>query len=66
MPYIPDVLDLWAEQQAKKDRDLERLPRCAICDEPIQTEKLYLINNETICPSCMKREYEKDTDDYIE
>ena len=66
MPYIKDSLDLYAEHEARQTRQLERLPVCAICDEPIQTRKLYLINDETICPSCMKEEYEKDTEDYIE
>lgn len=66
MPYIPDVLDLWAEQQAKKDRELERLPRCAICDEPIQEDFLYEINDETICKACLDREYRKPVEDYIE
>lgn len=66
MSYIPDVLDLWAEQQAKKDRELEHLPRCAICDEPIQGEYLYEINDETICKACLVREYRKSTEDYME
>lgn len=64
--YIKDNLDFFAEHEARLARQLERLPVCAICDEPIQTEKLYLINGKTVCPSCLKWEYEKDVEDYIE
>ena len=53
----------WDEEQ---NRQLERLPVCADCGEPVQDEHLYLINDEIICQECLVRYYRKSTDDYIE
>lgn len=44
---------------------LERLPKCAECGEPIQTEECYLINDELICPECLEKNHKKWTDDYV-
>lgn len=43
--------DSW---DAEQNRQLERLPRCADCDEPIQDETAYYINGEWICEDCME------------
>lgn len=50
----------------EQQRQLEKLPKCAYCNEPIQDDKCYLINDELICPECLEREHEKRTDDYVE
>lgn len=44
---------------------LELLPICGICNEPIQDEYLYDINDEFFCECCMKRYFQKRTEDFI-
>lgn len=43
---------------------LERLPICCICNEPIQDEYLYDINDEFFCECCMNRYFQKRTEDF--
>jgi hypothetical protein len=49
-----------------QQQQLARLPKCAYCGETIQDDKCYLINDELICPECLVREHEKNTEDYME
>lgn len=51
---------------AEQVAELEKLPRCSECDEPIQTEKCYEFNGELICQECLENYHEKDTEDYVE
>lgn len=51
---------------AMKEERLERLPKCIYCDHPIQTEKLYVINDEFVCPDCLVEHHEKEVDYYVE
>lgn len=60
-----DNYDLWEAHDAKQERWLAELPVCDVCDNPIQDEHLYLINDEFICPECLERDFRKDTDDYV-
>lgn len=59
---VRDFLAHDAEQQAK----LDKLPRCSECDNPIQTEECYEINDELICPECLQDNHRKWVEDYIE
>lgn len=49
-----DNYSMWEAHDAEQNRQLERLPRCADCDEPIQDETAYYINGEWICEDCME------------
>ena len=51
---------------AQQQREQDRLPICSDCGNPIQTDKLFLINDEFICPECLIDNYRKDTADYVE
>ena len=51
-----------AEQQAA----LDKLPKCTECDEPIQDEHCYEINDELICEQCLNENHKKWTEDYFE
>lgn len=51
-----------AQQEAK----LVRLPRCSECGEPIQSDECYEINDELICPECLKNNHRKWVEDYVE
>lgn len=44
-----------------QERQLDKLPRCSECDEPIQDEYCYCINDEYICEECMQQ-YKVSTD----
>lgn len=66
MFYTDDpVLD--AERYAAhQEAELDKLPKCYECGEPIQDEKCFEINDELICPRCMIKNHEKWTEDYCE
>ena len=50
------------QQQAQ----LDRLPRCCECDEPIQTEICISFEDEIICVQCLKDNHIKKVEDLIE
>lgn len=55
--------DRWdAEQTAA----LKKMPVCSYCDEPIQDDYLYEINDEVICEECLKDNFRKPVEDYVE
>ena len=64
MLYIPDNYDRFEMHMAEQERELDRLPRCSECLEPIQDECAYYINDEWICERCMD-EHRKSTDSVI-
>lgn len=66
MPYISDDpirdFELWDAEQSKQ---IEKLPKCRICNEPIQDDYLFEIDGELICEDCLKNEYRQETEKYI-
>ena len=62
---IPDNYDLWEQHEARQARELERLPICADCGEPIQDDHFYLINDDAICPNCLESGYRKEVEDFV-
>lgn len=63
--YSDDPVSDFLRHDADKQKELEKLPVCCECDEPIQDEYCYEINDELICEKCLKAHYRKHTDDYI-
>lgn len=61
---IPDNLDRFERHDAEQERQLQKLPKCDWCGEPIQEEYFFLVHNEFICPECMD-ECRKRTEDYM-
>jgi formylmethanofuran dehydrogenase subunit E len=51
---------------AEQQRELDKLPKCCECHEPIQSSACYEFNGELICPQCLVDNHRKRTDDYIE
>lgn len=49
----------------EQDRQLDKLPKCSECDEPIQSDECYEFNGELICPDCLKTYHRKWVDDYV-
>lgn len=54
--------DRWDAEQTEA---LEKCPVCSECDNPIQTEECYEINDELICPECLKNNHRKWVEDYV-
>ena len=63
---MDDYNDLYDRHEAEQERQLSRLPRCCECGDHIQADKLYNIFGDLYCESCMIKEFERDTDNYIE
>lgn len=63
MYYTDDPVADYERYSADQERELDRLPRCSECGEPIQDEYCYLINDEAICESCMKENHRVFTED---
>lgn len=64
--FTDDPIADYDRHDAEQARQLAKLPRCSECDEPITDDYLYEINDELICPDCLKENYRKWVDDYIE
>lgn len=50
----------------EKDNLLAKCPVCDYCNEHIQDEYLYEINDELICEECIKDNFRKNVEDYIQ
>jgi formylmethanofuran dehydrogenase subunit E len=66
LDYILDYTDLHAEYEAEQERRLEKYPKCDCCGESITDDYFYNIDGTFICESCMRDEYRKNTEDYME
>lgn len=62
MFYSNDPLMDFERHDHEQAKRLARLPKCDICDEPIQDEHYYLINGDNVCPCCLENEFRKDVD----
>lgn len=60
-----DNLDLWNIHEAEQERKLARLPKCSYCGEPIQDDICYEIGDELVCEDCLKENFRRWTDDFI-
>lgn len=57
-----DNYDLWVQHDRRQQKQLERLPVCAYCDEPIQDDFYYEIEGEIICKHCLDENFRKTID----
>ena len=64
MYYTDDPARDFLRRDVKQERKLQKLPKCWDCDEPIQQEEFYLINDVPVCEDCLKY-YRKRTEDYV-
>ena len=49
---------------AEQERELQQLPKCVCCGNPIQDETAVCINDELICHGCIESYYTVHVDDY--
>ena len=57
-----DNYDMWEAHDAEQERQLDNLPKCECCGEPIQDEYFYEINDEVLCVHCLNEYFRKDVD----
>lgn len=55
-----DAYSQWERHDAEQERKLAELPLCTYCEEHIQDEYYYEINDENICPDCMESYFRKE------
>lgn len=60
--YVPDNFDMWHLFDNEQERQLDGLPVCADCDNHVQNDHYYLINDKVICPDCMDSWYRRDVE----
>lgn len=61
-----DYVDLHNCYERERAAELERLPECDECGEPIQEEVFFEFDGLTICCNCLKQNHRKFTEDYID
>lgn len=49
---IPDNYSQWEAHERRKEKLLDRLPKCDHCRKPIQDEYKFDIHGETYCERC--------------
>lgn len=59
------ILD-FANYDAEQQEQLEKLPVCIECGEPIQDEYCFEINGEYICKECLERNHKKLVENLME
>jgi hypothetical protein len=64
--YTDDPIADFHRHDAEQQAELDRLPKCSYCNEPIQEEKLFDIEGELYCEEHAFELFRKDTEDYIE
>lgn len=64
MYYTDDPARDFLRREARREREMAKLPVCWECDEPIQDEEFYLIGDVPVCPKCLERNYRRRTEDY--
>lgn len=47
------------------DDDVRKLPRCCVCDKPIEDDYLYDLMGALYCEECMRDRYREPVERYI-
>lgn len=63
---IPDNYDIYREYEDEQERMERRLPVCCCCDNPIGDDFLYEIDGDLYCEECMKDEFRRLTDNFMD
>ena len=63
---IPDNYDKWCAYQDEQERAEEALPECCHCMKHILDDFCFFIEGDIWCEECMKDEFRRLTEDFIE
>lgn len=62
---LPDGTALYEAYELQEYRRTLRLPRCAECDEPIDDDCCWEVNDEPVCDLCMRRNHRRCVDSWM-
>ena len=57
---FPDNYSEWAKHDAEQESELDKLPECEYCEQPIQDEYAYYIEGAWYCERCMNENFRKE------
>ena len=63
--WTDDPVADYDRYDAQRQRELDRLPKCSECGEPIQSDYAYCISDELICEECLEDNHRKYVEDLI-
>ena len=52
--------------EAMLQRDLDRLPKCTYCEEPIQSEFVFVFMGKCYCEECLNYYHRIRVEDYVQ
>lgn len=61
-----DPIRDFLRHDAEQNRKLNLLPHCDYCDKPIQDDYLFDIGGDIYCEKCVKKQFRRRVDDYVE
>ncbi len=64
MIFTDDPVADFERYDAEQQEKLDRLPVCDYCDEHIQDDYYYELDNECICEECLNEHFRKHVEDY--
>lgn len=59
MQYTDDPIADFAAHDFQQQKEMERLPQCGICGEPITDEYAYMVNDGWFHKDCFESEHER-------
>ena len=62
---MKDNLDFYRDYEEQQAKELEKFPVCSVCGEYITDEFYFDIEDEIMCEDCLKDNFRKSTDDYV-
>lgn len=66
MFYTDDPVADFAQHDAEQQQELEKLPVCVDCGEPIQDDHLFDIDGDLFCEECAMENFKRKVERYIE
>lgn len=66
MLYTDDPLADFERHDAEQQAQLDKLPVCKICQEPIQQEKAIYYNDQWCCKECEGEFWQNIREDFLE
>ena len=65
MPWTNDPVKDYDRYCAWEEKQEQRLPKCCCCDHRIGDDFLYYIEDDIYCEECMKDEFRRLTEDFM-
>jgi hypothetical protein len=62
MIFTDDPIADFERHDAEQQAELDKLPICEYCEDPIQDDYYFVIGNECICEDCLNDNFRKDVE----